>query len=104
MYFACPFRFHNNAPNLDDAVLGEGIAKVLDGGWVEFVCLTFRMLVVELGELCIIIANAVCGGFQQTSTLSVVFKHIGMDCILFCRISGARRHNCESYKGKNTYQ
>ncbi len=92
MYFAFPFRFHYNAPNLDDAVLCECIAKVLDGRWVEFVCLTFRMLTVELGELSIIIANTISRGFQQSPTLSVVFNHIGMDRILFYRISGTGRH------------
>ena len=92
MYFAFPFRFHDNAPNLDDAVLCEGIAKVLNGRWEQFVSLAFGMLTVELGELRVIIANAISRGFQQSPTLSVVFNHIGMDRILFYRISGTGRH------------
>jgi hypothetical protein len=92
MYFAFPFRFHYNAPNLDDAVLCECIAKVLDGRWEQFVSLTLRMPVVELGELSIIIANTISRGLQQSPTFVIVFKHIGMDGVLFYRISGTGRH------------
>ena len=78
MDFAVPLGFHNDVANLDDAVLGEGIAKVLNGRWEEFVGFALRMLIVEVGKLGVVVAYAVGRSLQKASALGIILKHIGV--------------------------
>lgn len=80
--FAVPLSFHDDVANLDDAVLGEGIAKVLNGRRVQFVGFALRMLIVEAGKLGVVVANAVGRGFREASALGIILKHIGVKGIL----------------------
>ena len=84
MRLPIPFGFHDEIAYLHNAIPGEGIAKVLKGWRIEFVCLAVGMQVVETGELGVIAANAVGRGLQQSSALGIVFKHRGMKGF-FCR-------------------
>ena len=78
MDFAVPLGFHNDVANLDDAVLGEGIAKVLNGRWEEFVGFALRMLIVEAGKLGVVVAYAVGRGLHQTLTFNIKGTHAGV--------------------------
>ena len=82
MDFAVPLGFHNDVANLDDAVLGEGIAKVLNGRWEEFVVFALRMLIVEACKLGVVVANAVGRGLHEASALGVQIQHAGVKGIL----------------------
>lgn len=85
MNFAIPLGFHNDAAYLDDAVLVEGIAEVLNSRWVQFVGFTLRVGVVEACQLLVIVANAVGRGLQQPLTLNIKGAHAGVDYIFLNR-------------------
>lgn len=78
MDFAVPLGFHDDVANLDDAVLGEGIAKVLNGRWVQIVGFALRMQIVEASKFGVVVANAVGRGFQEATALGIILKHIGV--------------------------
>lgn len=76
--FAVPLSFHDDVANLDDAVLGEGIAKVLNGRWEEFVGFALGMLIVEACKLGVVVAYAVGRGLHEASALGIILNHIGV--------------------------
>ena len=78
MRFAVPLGYHDDAANPDNAVLGEGIAKVLYGRRIKWLSLALGMLVVEAGKLSIVVGYAVCGGFHQPAALSIEGTHAGL--------------------------
>ena len=78
MDFAVPLGFHNDVANLDDAVLGEGIAQALNSRWVQFVGFALRVLVVEACKLGVIVAYAIGRGLHEASALGIILNHIGV--------------------------
>lgn len=82
MDFAVQLGFHDDVANLDNAVLGEGIAQVLNSRWVQFVGFAFRVLVVEACKLGVVIADAVGRGLHEASALGIILNHIGVKGIL----------------------
>lgn len=78
MNFAVPLGFHDDVANLDDAVLGEGIAQVLYGRREQLVGFALRMLIVEASKLGVVVAYAVGRGLHEALTFNIKGTHAGV--------------------------